>query len=335
MKDVNKFPKIRAFREVIRYAREHNLGNVEIEYRGTVKLHGSNAGVQVGPGNEYLPQSRNRMLSLDHDNAAFAAFALKNRQTIAHACEKIISNLQLGNVKSAILFGEWIGPGVQKTVAITKLPTRQWVLFGLKIMYEDGTDAFIDFTDVPADNLPNLSDIGVYSIHDIQTYSIRVNLLDDASCAAAAAAVNQLTIDVETECPWAKRFGIEGIGEGIVWKPVGSHHSNIEMWFKTKGGLHQQGGALKVVATLSAEQYIDISSFVDRVICDERVQQAAAYITDLHGSPSMKFTADYIKWIKADILSEHADELIASSFTWDNVEKAITTRAVAMWKNIC
>lgn len=43
------------------------------------------------------------------------------------------------------------------------------------------------------------------------------------------------TKEVEEQCPFAKHFGIEGIGEGIVWE---GQYDGKQLMFKTKGKKH-------------------------------------------------------------------------------------------------
>ena len=72
-----KFSHIGQLHNVVRVVadRREAGANIErIEFVGRVKLHGSNAAVVCEP-ERLQPQSRNRELSLDDDNLAFAAFA--------------------------------------------------------------------------------------------------------------------------------------------------------------------------------------------------------------------------------------------------------------------
>ena len=76
---MKKFSEIEQFRHVVfnanqffdHHGRPDNIRTLCFE--GTVKLHGTNAGLRRFKG-KYQPQSRNNIISVDNDNMEFAAF---------------------------------------------------------------------------------------------------------------------------------------------------------------------------------------------------------------------------------------------------------------------
>src|SRR5688500_13166081 len=119
-----KFSHIEQLHDVVRIVakrREAGLSIERVAYRGRIKLHGSNAGV-VCEGDRLLPQSRNRELTLADDNLGFAAFALAPAQAeaIRTLALELRAAVELADERPLVLFGEWVGPGVQKRVAVSK-----------------------------------------------------------------------------------------------------------------------------------------------------------------------------------------------------------------------
>jgi len=99
-KSVQKFPELLG-------------GSTTVEYRAKVKLHGTNAAVQVR-GDKVLAQSRTQIIGPGGDNAGFAAWVESNQEEWKAAAAG----------KPMIFFGEWCGPGIMKGVAINKIPSK-------------------------------------------------------------------------------------------------------------------------------------------------------------------------------------------------------------------
>ena len=88
------------------------LGKTDsITYRAKIKLHGTNAGVQVTPESIVAAQKRSQIITSKNDNAGFAAWAEQNIDYFS----------QLKNSHNLTIFGEWCGTNVQKGVAISQI----------------------------------------------------------------------------------------------------------------------------------------------------------------------------------------------------------------------
>ena len=81
----------------------------QLTYRAKVKLHGTNAGVQITPSGEVVAQKRTEIITSEADNAGFAAWVEKNISYFS----------QLKGNSHLTIFGEWCGSGIQKGVAIS------------------------------------------------------------------------------------------------------------------------------------------------------------------------------------------------------------------------
>jgi len=95
MKKMISYPHIEQFRNVIkaiqyetRYAGVDDNGEAiynmattlpKITFHGTIKLHGTNAGISYNKEDGMWYQSRKRIITVDKDNAGFAMFSEKRK----------------------------------------------------------------------------------------------------------------------------------------------------------------------------------------------------------------------------------------------------------------
>lgn len=128
------YPSIEQFRNAIRnvnqrarYAGKDANGdsiydNVKplptLDYLGTVKTHGTNCAIGFNrETGEIWYQSRSNVITVENDNAGFARFCSES--------DSVVRGLFQGlSGKQVIIFGEFIGKGIQKSVAICELSKR-------------------------------------------------------------------------------------------------------------------------------------------------------------------------------------------------------------------
>lgn len=135
--------KVKDFIHDITYCRDNNstFTAVNIEIVGTVKLHGVHADIVIDEENTIRFQSRNvENIRIENDVCGWARAMLPLRNEILkikQQCLDVYQKLHLGVVidgeEPVIIAGEWIGPGVQKNVAISLFPQKAFVIFGLCI----------------------------------------------------------------------------------------------------------------------------------------------------------------------------------------------------------
>jgi hypothetical protein len=298
-----------------------------VAYRGRIKLHGSNAGV-VCVEDRLLPQSRNRELTLEDDNLGFAAFALASTQVeaIRTLAQELRAAVDLPLDRPLALFGEWIGPGIQKRVAVSQLPTRQWVLFAAATLDEGAVHKRYF-------ELPRLGErfaaASIYSIADAQEWHVTLDFEDRESLERATATIDAATLEVERRCPWADRFGVEGIGEGLVWQPLAEHFGDSELVFKSKGEEHQVVRRSEPRVAISAEQLAGVEAFVTYAVTDNRLAQGLEVLREQGLAHELRSLGAFLKWVGGDVRRECAGELEASALEWKAVAKAVNERAKA------
>ena len=220
------FPEIGQFRQIIktvtdntRYSGKDVNGDAiydaskrlpTLTFTGTVKLHGTNAGVTLTKDGDMYPQSRENIISVEHDNAGFAFFVESHKDVF----KGMFETLDIRDADYITIFGEWTGGNIQKGVAINGLP-KMFVIFAVKLSYEENevnTNYFL--TNDETKHLKNPETL-IFNVLDFENYTIDV---DFENPLLAQNKLIELTLAVENECPVGKAFGNIGTGEGIVWK---------------------------------------------------------------------------------------------------------------------
>lgn len=305
------YPKIKKFADVVKYARRF-LDAPTVTFEGTVKIHGTNAGVTCDADGNIGAQSRNRALSRESDNFGFAQFVADNQSAFKRAFHDL-------GLLSGVLYGEWCGSGIQRVVAVSKLD-RHFVVFAALDLVSG------DLITIPRD-LVFLSD-HVHNVHRAGTVEVTVNLGCDTSVREAAQFATELTEAYEQACPWGKLFGIEGVGEGLVWKPLGAYSAVGELMFKTKGEKHTKGPeARKPSVKVAPEILAGVQDFVNERVTEARLKQGVDYIQEMFGDATVRQTGDYLKWVAGDLSAECAAELEASGLTWKQVSRPAMAKA--------
>jgi hypothetical protein len=323
-----KFTHIEALHNVVRVVSARRKTGVSIErvaYRGRVKLHGSNAGVVVD-GDQLIPQSRNRVLTLGEDNYGFAAFVLDpvRSEGIRELAFHMRAALGLSSTQPLALFGEWIGPGLQSRVALCKLPARQWVLFAVAV--QDGEH--VRYFNLPSLLYSAYAGLSIFSLTDVDEYQVTIDFRSRELIESVAAVIAEITSAVEQHCPWAARFGIDGIGEGLVWTPMGEHAGDVELFFKSKGEQHKGvAGERKPRVLVSPQALAGVAAFVDHAVTPDRLQQGLDALREQGLAAEMRNLGTFLKWVGGDVQRECAAELEVSGLDWKSVAKAVNERA--------
>jgi len=112
---------------------------------------------------------------------------------------------------------------------------------------------------------------------------------------------------VALTCPFTLEFGIQGEGEGIVWKPAPDHlNANPALWFKTKGGRFKPSFTPKSkVLPVGVQEQRDAADAAAIAWCtQERLRQGRAYLKEVGMKRDVTSLGAYLKWMQNDILVE-------------------------------
>jgi hypothetical protein len=316
---VKKFPSIEQFRNVVYAVKQrHDYAGKDangdavfshltpyptLTFHGTVKLHGTNAGI-VKYKDRIEFQSRENVLSLTSDNAGFCmAMSGKNLDFLFDGVEF--------NEYIAV-YGEWCGGSIQKGVALNQLP-KMFVIFGYKV------------DDVWINKIIHDNSQGIYHIEQFPTFDIDI---DFENPQLVQNKLIEMTIAVEEECPVAKHFGVSGVGEGIVFTCV----TNPEFKFKSKGEKHSVSKVTKLnaVDTVMLE---NVAKFVDLAVTENRLLQGIAYLNEMKLELDTKSIPHFLKWVSNDVLKEEKDTIVKNQFDMKKVGSGISNKARLWYLN--
>lgn len=307
MSDFIKFPSINQYRNTIKWVREgcefHSKKAPVIPYIGTVKLHGTNAAI-VRVGGETWYQSRNRILTVEDDNAGFA-----NR--MAQLPDEVCAILDAAGGDSAV-FGEWCGQGIQSGIALSNLP-KMFVIFAASVGHEW----------VNLDYLPSFPDSLIFKVTDFPTFAVDI---DFDRPEIAQAKLGELTLAVEQQCPVGSALGANGIGEGIVWRPADVTLQSSEYWFKVKGEKHSVT-KVRTLAPVDVEMIERRDDLIAALVTENRLRQGLDYLSEHRLDIDMPNIGTFLRWVFNDVAKEEADTIDAAGFTVKELGSPIAVHA--------
>lgn len=312
---MKKFPSIEQFRNIIRQVKERHdyQGKSEtdepfykhlspyptIKFKGTTKLHGTNASVVLYKDGHLEFQSRERVLSLTQDNAGFMLSMMGKN------LDFLFEGIEFND--SFAVYGEWCGQGIQKGVAVSQLP-KMFVIFACKV-----DDDWVEFTKSDSNQL-------IFNINDFKSWEI------DIDFNQPELSQNQLidwTLEVENECPVGKQFGVEGIGEGIVFSATWNGQHLI---FKSKGEKHS-ASKVKTISSVNVDEINSINEFVDYVLTESRLNQGIEKLKEAGKEITERSTGDFLRWVVNDVIKEEQDTIIENQLDPKKINSAISNKA--------
>jgi hypothetical protein len=331
MKNFKRFPSIEQFRSVVKQVKDTSsyVGQDEegkpifdytrklptITFTGTVKLHGTNAAIGYSKQDGLWCQSRERILSIEKDNAGFAFWVESNKEYFESLLCDISATPDFYD--TVIVYGEWAGGNIQKGVGVSELE---------KSFYPFTIEYLKDGVVVETSVQPYGEDDGWLANKELKILPItrfETHLLDiDFNCPELVQnKLGEITEAVENECPVAKYFGVSGIGEGVVWA---AEWNNQVLRFKVKGEKHSSS-KVKTLASVDVEKIGSAVEFADSVVTDSRFNQAIENVFNGE-SVDIKKLGEVIKWVMNDVLKEEIDTMAANSLEPKDVGKYISQR---------
>lgn len=174
-----------------------------LTFKGTVKLHGTNAGICYTPEEGIIAQKRSSLLkpeNLGNTHFEFNNFVQVIRKKELTTLMTELYNQYCNKNEQITLYGEWAGKGVQKSVGISQ-HKKSFYIFDCKV-YNKKTEEFrwVDISTLEIDIE------SVYNIHSFSVYNVDI---DFNTPAAIQNKLIEFTNQVELECPVAKQLGYE------------------------------------------------------------------------------------------------------------------------------
>lgn len=336
-----KYPSTNQFRQVI-----HNVmntlsfggvdenGNTKrkllspeettLTYVGTVKLHGTNASIVFYSEDDFVIQSKERIITPENDNANFAKWCLsRNINDLLNQVKWVCEQHEVNFEFPVEIAGEFAGRGIQKGVAIAEtLPFL--AIFGVAVGRKKSGMNWLPVTYTVGMGLPQDR---IYSIFDFGCWYLDIPFHEPEAVQNGLAS---LTKSVEDNCPAGKFFNVKDntVGEGIVWKPVNEDlASDSGTWFKIKGEKHSVS-KVKTLAQVNPEKLKSIQDFVEYAVTENRMQQGLSEV----GLDQSK-VREFLSWISRDIFKEESDVLGANDLIMKDVAKLVSNKARAWYLN--
>ena len=289
------FPKIGQFRGTVRAAASRS--RPVLQFLGTPKLHGTNSSIVRMPDGQLRFQSRNRELTPDTDHFGFVEHMT---QTVGTERLRALIDTHVGRHDvPVVVYGEWCGRGVQQKVAISELD-RLFAVFAVRIGET--------WPDLRQHSALHDNALRIFNVLQFGTFTIEI---DFSRPDRARESLISHTVAVEARCPAGAFFGVEGVGEGVVWRCVSEGFAEPAFWFKVKGEKHSVS-RVKKLAPADVERMDSIEAFLAAVLTESRLEQGIGWLREQGRPLDRSSTGDYLRWLFNDILSEESDTLEAS-----------------------
>ena len=306
-----KFTSIDKFADSWLMMQKQQIG--ELKFRSKIKLHGTNAGIRVEKGQVFY-QKRTDDITPLADNAGFASFA---------------HTVNWNTNSDYIIYGEWAGPGVQKSDAVSMIPEKMFFVFGVM-----QNDLMITEPELIKHFLPTHNRIAVLPWFDEPTV-VNSNIVETAKELSTRLDQDAQTIGAED--PFVKQmFNVSGAGEGLVVSPY-DESGSVPLWlfntftFKVKSEAHLVQKTKSPNASIYIEIPGSVKDFADQFVTDNRCEQMVR--DHLGGSYALQGMGIFLKELNADILKESKNEFAELGVDWKMVAKEINARAVKWLKN--
>lgn len=333
------FPSIGQFKQVVKTMRDaakyHETTLPTVKFRGTVKLHGTNAAVCRTSTGEVYSQSRERTLDLLQDNAGFCAFTQQHQAQFNVIFDRVAAIKSPAPDEVLQVYGEWCGGNIQKGVGISK-HSKMFVVFGIRVSSDASSNTWFTKDEVQQ-VMQGLTTDAIKSIFDFQSWEVDIPFANPESVQNKLV---DITIQVETQCPVAKALlpdcQDDLIGEGVVWTAVESSNPLIKvdgLMFKVKGEKHSVS-KVKTLAEVDEVKLASVAEFVDMVVTTNRLSQGVDVLKQRGIECNAQNTGEFIRWVMSDCLKEESGAMVNSGLCTKDITGPICNRARQYWLNL-
>ena len=342
------FQDIEGLHNVVKgYRLPYETTRFEVTYAAKVKLHGTNAGYRVDlETGEFKVMKRSGFITPQGDNFGFATWVDANKPELEQWVRMAVDDHAqwVQGITHVEVWGEWVGLGVQKGVALANLDKKIFAPFMVILVVGDDRHKLIE---------PNMVGMFIPPVHpQIQLIEFEPFLFTFDFIGRQAViksekhitleALNEKVEEVDKACPWSlKYFGAEGPGEGYVLYPIhifeqqGPTYSNSitgdfdysRLMFKAKGEGHKVVKN-KAAVIIDPEKVAKFSDFAEKFVTEARCLQGVQAV----GGLDIKKMGEFLKWIGNDIIKESEDELEVSGMQWKDVAKSVNGKASNWFK---
>ena len=324
-KEMYKFQHINQLRDFIYYLEKYGdslqkQGYKYINLYGTPKLHGTNASIVFYKNGTYQVQSRNNILNEHRDNMGFYKWLNQNRVQYLYNNFKYLFNKK--GVQAIVIYGEYAGKGIQAGMAISNME-RFFAPFAVRII-TDKDDYYIKPRSMDF-NLWN-DELRIYNLFNPK-YFIKVNV-DKSNLEEVISIINEYVKQCEVEDKFAIAFGMEGIGEGIVWD---YEIDGKTYFFKTKIDEFKTK-AQKVNKDKAIEEIREDKKIVEYCLNEHRLRQGIEYMNENSIDTTIQNISKFINWVVEDTIREEERFILDNGLNEKRVKKLVSTEAAKWYK---
>lgn len=310
--EFKKWPSIDKFSNAHKhFHRFHRHGDPSVVcFSAKIKLHGTNAAIRFHEGKVYA-QKRTSDVTTEADNAGFARFVEDNISFVKE-------------LDGLIIYGEWAGPGVQKTDAVSMIAEKKFFAFSV---HDTSTDTWMIQPTLVEPFTFGLSDRIVVLPYYFEDR--KVDMISQEECQKFIDEVVEMVDNIGEEDPFIKAmYGVSGPGEGLVVYPVDElgYCTDASLMFKVKSDSHSVNKVKK--NKVGVEKPAGVDEFIDTFFTENRFRQMVD--ENLDGEYNARRTGEFIKAVMQDTHKESMDEIEAADFEWKDVVK-FSTKHIANW----
>lgn len=322
--EFRKWNSIGKFSDVYAHCNRH--GVAEITYMHKIKLHGTNAAIAIDKG-EVKAQKRTSFITPENDNCGFAAWV----NTLPN----------VGEIDEEwIIYGEWAGPGIQKTDAVSMINKKHFFVFSI---YRVDTDvSYVTPHDIEAIL------VSLYG-NEFESLGIRVIpwYYDDVVVQVKNPSLAQKYLDrvmtvvndtLSKEDPYIKNeFDVSGPGEGIVAYAIAAkYHDGVDvrrdflpaLMYKAKSKAHTVQKTRNKAIPQKPE---GMQEFIEEFFTENRFLQMSIEV----GGFDRAKTGEFIKAVMSDVYKESAEEIALADFEWKDVPRWASVEVKTWWFKQC
>jgi hypothetical protein len=292
-----------------------------LTFDGTVKLHGTNFGICFNEEDGIWAQSRENIITPEHDNAGSAFFVEANKTVFMGFFHELIDRHQIDpKTHNLALYAEWVGKGIQSGVAITNLDKSAFIIGFKAVPHPTSTE------DIPKGVWYDASFLKspehrIYNLMDFERFTIEIDFNEPST---SLGKLNELLEKVENECPVAKAFGFSGIGEGMVFT---CRDTDGEVYrFKHKGDKHSKASKVKTLKPVDDEKMNKVITVANQVCKGWRLEQMLEKTCNFMngGKQEMKQIGEFIKNVNQDVIKEESDVIAAAGLIPKDINSKVS-----------
>jgi len=304
---MEKFPSIHFLKDVISNL-EYLVKNRELNQRkflfsGTVKLDGTNASLVKHENGLIEVQSRRLVLSETEDSYGVYAFfkAIGFDYLEKHLFSKIEQSLAAANKLQYPIevYGEFAGKSIKSKKAVSKVENF-FSIFNIHYgNIELETKNWLPL--LPYLDSEELTSKRIFNSH---CYPVFMVCLDLDRTDLAQEFIEKITQEVSSVCPAGLFFGINGPGEGLVWRCVEPGFENQRFWFKSKGASSQQRKSKSENEAQEKFSSRSVESVIEEFFVENRLLRGIAFLKESNIPVNKLNVGNFVSFLVQDVLQE-------------------------------